>query len=780
MRALAWLGITAWTACGAPDLLPDEAPPPAGFGRVPYPQVAGQPLRFRFELPVTRARLRVYASLTDAQACSPAVTGVCLRLAQPQLLAEVPVDPSGTTQVEVAWPTWLDGRAGVHVQAALAVAPGRAAASPVWDDRILDAADDSDHDGLPAAQEHALSLRMDRADTDGGGSLDGQEVADGTRADLAGDDLRVESLCHNGLDDDADGLPDCEDGDCTTGCVEADCADQADDDFDGTIDCADDDCWTTDCVDHTLAWTLHGETQSWWYSSAGPFHRWTGSAAGKVMLFKGAERRTCDWRGYLVMSSLGRGGWVGSFPPRLLIDDECDVGSEVLPPARTALWDRNGWYGMQRFWTRSRQWTTFGWPHVYHYGSGGPLLPPVAFGSCPGGVGAILAWPDLDGDGYGMAEARDLRGVQVDRTYFCGAVPPGFTTLPGDCDDLDPSWSPPLVVLDPGTGCEDLSPVDLDGDGVSPPADPDDRDARTWGQELLCADGSDNDHDGLADCEDSDCFDGPGCSELSCSDHRDNDGDGASDCADDDCWSPRCNTSQLSWLMRGSLTGTWGVSSYGSPAVEVVANDLVGRVRTVGPQGANTCTWTADHAVANFGIHLAPSSWGPVPPITTVERDNFAVTPGCFQDDASIGRNFRPHDGVHPALGWYGPMDVVGTQDNGAVRLLAGGPALDGGADYCYRAQAVRFYFDLDHDGFGVSDPTDLHGALGGLRYACGAVPVGGVTLGGDCDDQDATWSPALITRAPGAPCEAIRPDDRDGDGALVGVDVNDLDGRVQ
>jgi hypothetical protein len=656
----------------------------------------------------------------------------------------------------------------------------------VWDDPILDAADDSDQDGLPAAQEHALSLRLDRADTDGGGSLDGQEVADGTRADVPGDDLRVESLCDNGLDDDVDGLLDCEDGDCTAGCVETDCADQVDDDFDGTTDCLDDDCWTRDCVDSTLAWTTHGNSDSFAYGTWVTVQQWAGTAKGKVLLFKGAAQRTCTWHGRLSMSSV----WghvhifpmAGSYGYRVALEEGCgSVGSEILPPAAPSLWDRDGWYGIEERSTFTWRWTTWSLAHVYTAGNGGPLLPPIAYGSCPGGVTPTLAWPDLDGDGFGMTEAVDLHGARVDRSYFCGAVPAGFTEVPGDCDDQDASWSPALVVLDGGTACADLSPNDLDGDGVSPPTDPDDRDSRTWGQEVLCGDGADNDLDGLPDCEDGDCAGGLGCSELACRDRYDNDGDGLTDCADEDCWGPSCNTSRVAWLMRGSLTGSWSQYWNPGPFVHIVADGLVGRVRTTGPQGAHTCTWTAGHALANYYTY-AP--WfplgGPPEPILLVEREDFAVTPGCFVDEASIGVGFVPRDGPRPALGWYGPMDVVGTEANGRVRLLAAGPVLDGGADQCARGPAVRFYVDLDHDGFGVSDPTDRFGALGGLRYACGAVPAGGVTAGGDCDDLDPTWNPTAITRAPGAPCEAVRPDDRDGDGAVAGVDVDDLDGRVQ
>ncbi|MGF1465178.1 MAG: hypothetical protein ACFCGT_03505 [Sandaracinaceae bacterium] len=57
------------------------------------------------------------------------------------------------------------------------------------------------------------------------------------------------------------------------------------------------------------------------------------------------------------------------------------------------------------------------------------------------------------------------------------------------------------------------------------------------GGELACADGEDNDGDGLTDCADDGC-DGlcPELSEAECADGRDNDGDGLADAADPPCW----------------------------------------------------------------------------------------------------------------------------------------------------------------------------------------------------------------------------------------------------
>ncbi len=55
------------------------------------------------------------------------------------------------------------------------------------------------------------------------------------------------------------------------------------------------------------------------------------------------------------------------------------------------------------------------------------------------------------------------------------------------------------------------------------------------GPEVSCADGQDNDGDGLVDCADDDCITTPACPEVDCADGQDNDGDGLVDCADDDC-----------------------------------------------------------------------------------------------------------------------------------------------------------------------------------------------------------------------------------------------------
>ena len=51
-------------------------------------------------------------------------------------------------------------------------------------------------------------------------------------------------VCYNGLDDDLDGLTDCDDGDCTNypGCLTEICDNGVDDELDGLTDCDDGDC----------------------------------------------------------------------------------------------------------------------------------------------------------------------------------------------------------------------------------------------------------------------------------------------------------------------------------------------------------------------------------------------------------------------------------------------------------------------------------------------------------------------------------------------------------
>ncbi len=74
---------------------------------------------------------------------------------------------------------------------------------------------------------------------------------------------------------------------------------------------------------------------------------------------------------------------------------------------------------------------------------------------------------------------------------------------------------------DPSDGSPDPADGDAGGGDAGPPPE----------HEIACADGVDDDLDGLVDCDDPDC--GDGCER--CADLRDNDGDALVDCDDPDC-----------------------------------------------------------------------------------------------------------------------------------------------------------------------------------------------------------------------------------------------------
>jgi hypothetical protein len=113
-------------------------------------------------------------------------------------------------------------------------------------------------------------------------------------------------------------------------------------------------------------------------------------------------------------------------------------------------------------------------------------------------------YADRDGDGFG----------DPTRSATACEQPTGQVADDSDCDDSDAAVNPDAAEIP--------NRIDDDCNGVV-----DDFPAED------CEDGSDNDFDGLTDCEDDECFDV--CFE-DCSDGADNDGDGAVDCLDDECW----------------------------------------------------------------------------------------------------------------------------------------------------------------------------------------------------------------------------------------------------
>jgi hypothetical protein len=76
--------------------------------------------------------------------------------------------------------------------------------------------------------------------------------------------------------------------------------------------------------------------------------------------------------------------------------------------------------------------------------------------------------------------------------------------------------------------------------------------------EALCADGVDNDCDGLIDCADPNCAASCATAETNCLDNVDNDGDGKTDCADPDCQHKACASGSAASLCCGTVCRNLG------------------------------------------------------------------------------------------------------------------------------------------------------------------------------------------------------------------------------
>ena len=108
---------------------------------------------------------------------------------------------------------------------------------------------DNDCDGLQDCEDDGCYGIPPCEGCDDGTDEDGDGLIDCDDSDCADDPACLELDCSDGVDDDGDGLVDCEDGDCADSalCVELDCSDGLDSDTDGLVDCDDDDCWGAAC-----------------------------------------------------------------------------------------------------------------------------------------------------------------------------------------------------------------------------------------------------------------------------------------------------------------------------------------------------------------------------------------------------------------------------------------------------------------------------------------------------------------------------------------------------
>ncbi len=231
-------------------------------------------------------------------------------------------------------------------------------------------------------------------------------------------------------------------------------------------------------------------------------------------------------------------------------------------------------------------------------------------------------WPGADPihRGTGYPEGMRAWSLPFLLLWGCEAASPGRP------------WS---SVADPTVARpEDTGPTDGDGDGWTVAGgDCDDTDPAVHPDAAeACRNGTDDDCDGLLDCEDGDCTRGPDCEESgACADGRDNDDDGLADCLDDECWSEAtCVFASRVWQgsrARWHRGRAWG-TGLGSGSATSVEGTLRIRRSTAPPSSPDaTCTWHADR-VTFRGFSMGPGGiW--VPHAAYVDRSGFALSPAC-------------------------------------------------------------------------------------------------------------------------------------------------------
>jgi len=343
-------------------------------------------------------------------------------------------------------------------------------------------------------------------------------VADGYLGAAASYDLAVactcDEVCDNDLDDDGDGLTDCDDEiDCAQGTpacpssFELDCANDYDEDQDGDVDCADPDCAANAACPEVICSDLKDDDLDGKTDCADP-----------------------DCASVLVCTSP-----FACVPTAAL---SCNVPAQVTTTG-DAVTDA------VRFWTGC---------DLYGLDYSGAESARSFVSPCTGEVEVRLAdqaaLPAGNLDVFVLDPADGCVGAACRQAIYGpgGGLPTAGRIQVTEGQALTlviDGWqgyasTAELVVdcLCRVETCDDG--IDNNGDGVTDCSDPGCAKHATC-PETSCTDGLDNDDDGVTDCDDAPCAATPACPEVRCADGLDENHDGATDCADASCFaSPYC------------------------------------------------------------------------------------------------------------------------------------------------------------------------------------------------------------------------------------------------
>lgn len=170
------------------------------------------------------------------------------------------------------------------------------------------------------------------------------------------------------------------------------------------------------------------------------------------------------------------------------------------------------------------------------------------------------------------------------------------------------------------------------------------------GGEGDCADGTDDDGDGLIDCEDGDCAADAACYESDCGDGVDNDADSLADCLDEDCWGAGVCPVVQSRVLGGEMwhektlrthhqyfsINTTRRDLFSKTSVQLSAVHGTAQIWTPTAATWQECSWAFDSGVFTRRVNRNSTTYAGFAIIDssqrTVEnlyRANFVVDSGC-------------------------------------------------------------------------------------------------------------------------------------------------------
>jgi len=398
--------------------------------------------------------------------------------------------------------------------------------------------------------------------------------------------------CFNGIDDDGDGLSDCNDPDCSSdpSCVDENCTNNIDDDGDGYVDCDDTECWNESSCDGENCANGVDDNSNGLVDCADP----------DCFIFPACSTEQCydgidnDGDGLVDCDDIADCGSSSDCTPEWSCSNGFDDDGDGLTDCDDdECFGDSNCMGEQCLNNQDDDWDglvdcddpdCFGnqncIPEICSNGidddGDGDIdcddVECAGIGTCEplcAAVDVLVCGGSVSGDTETHPGAADVLG-----TYACTAanesgneVAYAFTaTMSGEATFVLDGLTADLDLFglqDVGSGCDPAGCLDfstsggtnsesvtltinsgqtyyiiVDGwnDNVGPYTL--NSTCQASGTPEDCTNGVDDDGDSLVDCADFDCAGTVGCQLENCSDGLDNDGDGRVDCADADCTGP--------------------------------------------------------------------------------------------------------------------------------------------------------------------------------------------------------------------------------------------------